>query len=40
MGGISLPPHKSLSLPATAELVERLGMNNGVRVLAADLSGL
>jgi hypothetical protein len=38
--GLSLPPLKSFTVPATAELVERLKLNDGVRVLAADLSGL
>jgi hypothetical protein len=38
--GLSLPPKKSLVVPASAELVERLHLKDGVRVLAADLSGL
>jgi hypothetical protein len=38
--GLSLPPKKSLAVPASAELVERLHLKSGVRVLAADLSGL
>jgi hypothetical protein len=38
--GLALPPKKSLVVPATAELVERLRLKSGVRVLAADLSGL
>jgi hypothetical protein len=38
--GISLPPRKALTLPATAEMVERLHLKDGVRVIAADLSGL
>jgi hypothetical protein len=40
LSGISLPPRKSLTLPATAELVERLRLKDGVRAVAADLSGL
>ncbi|MEO6808938.1 MAG: hypothetical protein ABI353_07480, partial [Isosphaeraceae bacterium] len=40
LAGFSLPPHKSLSVPTGAEAVERLGLTEGVRVLAADLSGL
>jgi len=38
--GISLPARKALTLPATAEMVERLHLKDGVRVIAADLSGL
>ncbi len=40
LAGLSLPPGKALTLPATADMVERLGLKNGVRVVAADLSGL
>ena len=40
MAGMSLPPHKSLAVPASAAVVERLKLADGVRVLAADLSGL
>ena len=40
LAGLSLPPLKSLTVPASAEMVERLHMKDGVRVLAADLSGL
>jgi hypothetical protein len=29
-----------LTLPATAEMVERLGLKEGVKAIAADLSGL
>jgi hypothetical protein len=29
-----------LSLPATAEVVENLGMKHGIRIVAVDLSGL
>ena len=38
--GISLSPRRTLTLPATAESVERLGLKQGIRVLALDLSGL
>jgi hypothetical protein len=38
--GIAVSPRRTLSLPATAETVERLGLKQGVRVLALDLSGL
>ena len=38
--GISLPPRKSLAVPASAEVVNRLRLKQGVRVQAVDLSGL
>jgi hypothetical protein len=39
--GLSLPPMKSLAVPASAEMVARLNVKKqGLRVLAADLSGL
>lgn len=40
VSGLSLSPLKSLSLPASSEAVERLQWKKGIRVLAADLSGL
>jgi hypothetical protein len=40
LAGFSLPPRKSLTLPATAEMVQRLGLKDGVRAVAADLSAL
>ena len=40
LSGIAIAPRKSFTIPATAEVVEALGLKNGVRVLAADLSGL
>jgi hypothetical protein len=40
LAGLSLPPRKSLTLPASGEMVERLGLKDGVRAIAADLSGL
>jgi len=40
LGGLSLPPRKSVSLPASGAMVERLGLKDGVRAIAADLSGL
>ena len=40
LAGISLPPLKSLTLPATAEVVDRLGLKDGVKTIAADLSAL
>ena len=40
LAGLSLPPLKSLTVPASAEMVERLHLKDGVRVHAANLSGL
>ncbi len=40
LAGISLPPHRNLTLPVSAEYVEKLGLKRGVRVPAADLGGL
>ena len=40
LAGFSLPPRKSLTLPATAEMVDRLGLKDGVKAVAADLSAL
>jgi hypothetical protein len=38
--GISLPPRKSLAVPARSEAVNRLKLKEGIRVQAIDLSGL
>jgi hypothetical protein len=38
--GMSLPPLKTLTVPATAEVVARLNLKEGSRVVAVDLSGL
>ena len=40
LAGFCLPPLKSLTVPATCEMVERHHLKDGVRVLAADLTGL
>jgi hypothetical protein len=40
IAGLSVPPHKTLKVPASAGMVERLKLTRGVRVTAADLSGL
>jgi len=40
LAGMSLPPAKVLSVPASAEMVEALGLAHGVRPVAANLSGL
>ena len=38
--GMSLPPLKTLTVPATAEVVARLKLKEGSQVVAVDLSGL
>ena len=38
--GISLPPRKNMTLPATEDVVKTLGLKHGIRVMAVDLSGL
>jgi hypothetical protein len=40
LAGLSLPPLKSLTVPASPEMFERLHLKDGVRVFAVDLSGL
>ena len=40
LSGLSLPPHKTANVPMTSELVQRLGLKDGVRVIAVNLSGL
>jgi hypothetical protein len=42
LSGISIPPLKNMTVPATGEMVERLGLKagSGIRLIAADLSGL
>jgi len=40
VSGLCIPPRKSLTLPASAETVERLGLKKEARVIAADLSAL
>jgi hypothetical protein len=40
LAGLSIPPLKSLTVPATAEMVTRLHLKDGVSPIAADLSGL
>jgi hypothetical protein len=40
LSGISIAPFKKMTVPATGELVDQLGLRKGVRVIAADLSGL
>jgi hypothetical protein len=40
LSGLCVPPRKSLKVPASAEFVERLKLKKGVKVVAADLSGV
>ncbi|MHC5540318.1 hypothetical protein ACYOEI_19020, partial [Singulisphaera rosea] len=37
---VSLPPGKSMSVPATSQIVDQLGLKKGVRVYAANLGSL
>jgi hypothetical protein len=38
--GISIPPGKNLTVPASEEAVKTMGLKEGIRVMALDLSGL
>ena len=40
LSGISIPPRKHMTLPASEEAVKALGLKQGIRVMALDLSGL
>jgi hypothetical protein len=40
LAGVSIAPRRTYSMPATAESVDRLGLKDGIKVLALDLSGL
>ena len=40
LSGISIPPRKSMTVPASEEAVKLLGLKKGMRVAAVDLSGL
>jgi hypothetical protein len=40
LAGFALSPQRSMTVPVSAEAVEGLGLKNGVRLVAADLSGL
>ncbi len=37
---LCIPPRKSMTLPASEEAVKSLGLKQGIRVMAVDLSGL
>ena len=38
--GISIPPRRSMTVPASEEVVKTLGLKRGIRLTALDLSGL
>ena len=38
--GISIPPRQSANVPASEEVVHKLGLKHGIRITALDLSGL
>jgi hypothetical protein len=38
--GISLPPRRSMTVPASEEVVKSLGLKRGIKLIALDLSGL
>jgi len=40
LAGISLPPHRSVTVPAGEDVVQSLGLKDGIRLTALDLSGL
>ncbi len=40
LSGISLSPRRSMSVPASEEVVKELGLKKGIRLIALDLSGL
>jgi len=40
LAGISIAPFKKMTVPATGEMVDQFGLRKGIRVIAADLSGL
>jgi len=40
LSGICLPPHRSMTVPVGAEMIERLGLKKGAQLVAADFSDL
>ena len=40
LSGICIAPRRNVTVPATEEVVKNLGLRKGIRVVAADLSGL
>jgi hypothetical protein len=40
LSGIALSPHRSMTVPASEEVVTSLGLKKGIKLIALDLSGL
>jgi hypothetical protein len=40
LAGISIPPRRSMTVPASEDVVNTLGLKRGIRLTAVDLSGL
>jgi hypothetical protein len=40
LAGIGIPPRRTMTIPTSEEAVKRLGLKQGIRVTAVDLSGL
>ncbi len=40
LAGISIPPRKHMTVPASEDLVKKLGLKKGIRIVALDLSAL
>jgi hypothetical protein len=40
LSGIAIPPRRSMTVPASDDVVKTLGLKKGIKVLALDLSGL
>jgi hypothetical protein len=40
LAGVAISPRRSMSVPATEDVVKALGLKKGIRIFAADLSGL
>ena len=40
LSGICLSPRRSMTVPASEEVVKSLGLKKGIKLVALDLSGL
>ena len=40
LSGVSIPPRRSMTVPASEDVVKKLGLRHGIRIVAIDLSGL
>jgi hypothetical protein len=40
LSGVSIPPRRSMTVPASEDVVRALGLKNGIRIVAIDLSAL